>query len=144
VDDPLLVRVLNGVADLHDKLQPLAGRELMLIAILRDPRSAYQLHDKVGPTQLGGACIENLRDVRMVHHRERLSFRFEAGDHAGGVHAGLDQLDGDVPSHRFRLLSQVDHTATTLPDFLPELVATQRDHHRFVHRRICPHTGRRT
>ena len=36
VDDALLVRVLDRVTDGNEKLEPLAGRELVFVAVFRD------------------------------------------------------------------------------------------------------------
>jgi len=40
VDDPFLMGVLDGLANRNEQLQPLAGRELMVVAELRD-RNAF-------------------------------------------------------------------------------------------------------
>ena len=43
VDDALLMRVLDRVADLDEQAQPLACGELVLVAVLGDPDPAHQL-----------------------------------------------------------------------------------------------------
>jgi len=68
------------VADENEQVQPFAGGQLLLITIFGDFDPAYQFHHEVGPAIFGSASIENLRDVRMVHHRQRLTFGFEASD----------------------------------------------------------------
>ena len=49
VDDPLLMGVLDRLADRHEQLQPLARRQLLLVAVLRDRHALDQFHDEVRP-----------------------------------------------------------------------------------------------
>src|SRR5207244_908314 len=46
VDDAFLVRVLDGVTNLAEQRQPLAGGELFVIAVVGDFNRAHQFHDK--------------------------------------------------------------------------------------------------
>ena len=46
------------------------------------------------------ARIEHLGDVRVVHQRQRFALCLEPRDDLTGVHAGLDQLQGDAPMWR--------------------------------------------
>ena len=80
VNDALLMRMLNRVANLHEQIQPLARVQLVLVAIIRDPNAAHQFHDEVRPAGIGRAGVEDARDIRMVHQRQRLAFGFEAGN----------------------------------------------------------------
>ena len=59
----------------------------------------------------------------MVHHRQRLPLRLKPGDHGFGIHARLDHFQRHATAHRLGLLSNIDHTATTLADALQNLVA---------------------
>ena len=63
-----------------NKLEPLVGGELVLVAVLGDPDAAHQFHDEVGPARVGRAGVEHLGDVRMIHQRQRLPLGLEAGD----------------------------------------------------------------
>jgi hypothetical protein len=72
---------------------------------------------------LGRAGIEHLRNVRVVHEGQGLSFGFEAGDDFARVHAELDDLKGDATSDRFGLLGHVDHAAAAFAEFLEEFIA---------------------
>ena len=47
VDDALLVRVLDGVADLAEQFEALAGRKIFPVTIVGDFDAADQFHDKV-------------------------------------------------------------------------------------------------
>ena len=97
MDDALLMRVLNGLADLDEQLQPFAAwRRLFSIAKIGDSDAAHQFHDEVGPARLGGSGVEHFGDVGMVHHRQRLPLGFEPGDDLLCVHAQLDDLQGDL------------------------------------------------
>ena len=48
-----------------------------------------------------------MRDVRVVHHREGLSFTLESRHHLIRVHSELDELQRDVSPHRAFLLGEV-------------------------------------
>jgi len=65
VDNSLLVRVLDGVADLHEQVQPLLGREVVLVAVVGDALAPHQLHDEIGSPRLRRPAIEHFGDVGM-------------------------------------------------------------------------------
>src|SRR5581483_7340287 len=44
MDNSLLVRVLDRMADLAEQIEPLPDAELMLVAIIGDPYPAHQFH----------------------------------------------------------------------------------------------------
>ncbi len=123
VDDALLVRVLDGVADLDEQVKPFPGAEAVLVAVVGDADAPDQFHDEVGAARLGGAGVEHLGDVGMVHHGQSLPLGLEARDHRLGVHAQLDDLQRHAPAHRFGLLGDIDDAATAFADFLQQLVA---------------------
>ena len=81
VDDPLLVGVLDRLADRHEQLEPLARRELLLVAVLGDRHALDEFHDEVRPAVVGRAGVEDLGDVRVVHQGQRLPLGLEAGEH---------------------------------------------------------------
>ena len=81
MDDPFLVRVLDGLADLDEQVEPFLGGEIILVAVVGDADAAHQFHHEIRPAQ--SRCvprIEHLGDVGMIHHRQRLPFRLEARD----------------------------------------------------------------
>ena len=51
-----------------------------------------------------------------------MSFRLEPGNHLVAVHAGLDDLEGDLALHRLRLLGHEDRAHAAFADLLQELV----------------------
>jgi hypothetical protein len=59
----------------------------------------------------------------MIHHRERLPLRVEARQNALGVHAGLDELERDLPLDRLGLLGEVNRAHATFADHIDELVS---------------------
>ena len=141
MDDPLLVRVLDGVADLDEKRDAPGHKEVLLVAVVGDLHAAHQLHDEVGPPGFGGARVEHPRDVGMVHHGQRLALGLEAGDDLPGVHAEPDDLEGDAPADRLLLLGHVDHTAAALADLLEQLVAADPGLDSGLRRRECAGPG---
>ena len=123
VDDAFRVRVLHGAADLHEQLQPLARRQLVSVAELGDRHAVHQLHHEVRPARVGGAGVEHLGDVLVVHQRQRLALGLEAGDHLARVDARLDHLERDLAADGVLLLGHVDDAEPALADALQELVA---------------------
>ena len=132
MDDSLLVRVLDGLADLDEQIEPFLGGEIGLIAVIRDANAAHQLHHEERPTHVGRARIQHLGDVGMIHHRQRLPFGFEPRDNLLGVHAQLDYLERHAPPHRFSLLRDIDHATPAFADPLKQLVAPERLAHGFI------------
>ena len=118
MDDALLVGVLHGLAVMDEQLQPFPGGQLILVAEVGDVDAAHQLHDEIGPARFGGAGIKNARDVGMVHQGQGLPLGLKAGDDLAGVHAGLDDLDGDLAAHRVLLLGYEDQPHTAFADLL--------------------------
>ena len=58
----------------------------------------------------------------MLHERERLALGLEARDEVTGVHAHLDQLDGDAAAHRLALLGFPHLAHAALADAADEVV----------------------
>jgi hypothetical protein len=87
MDDSLLVRVLDRVADLNEQLQPFSHAHAILVAVVGDLDPIDQLHDEVRSAGFGGSGIEDLCDVGMVHQGQRLALGLEPGDHVPGIHA---------------------------------------------------------
>ena len=80
MDDALLMRVLDGLANLDEQVEPFLGGEIVLVAVIGDADAAHQFHHEVRPARFGRARIQHLGDVGMIHHRQRLPFRLEPGD----------------------------------------------------------------
>ena len=121
-----------ALADLDEQLKPLARGEIVLVAVLGDFDAAHQFHDEIRPARFGRAGIQNLGDVGMVHHGQRLPFGFEPGDDALGVHAQLDDLERDPPANRLLLFGHINHAAAAFADFLQQFVAADAGSEAFV------------
>ena len=98
-------------------------REPLLVAILRDRNPADQLHHEVRTAGLGGARVEHLGDVRVVHQRQCLPLRLEAGDDLARVHAQLDDLEGHAPLDGLALLGHPDRAEAAFTELLEKFVA---------------------
>ena len=60
--------------------------------------------------------------LRVIHQRQRLPLRLEAGDDLGRIHARLDDLEGDGSPDRLLLLGHVNHAEAAFADLLQQLV----------------------
>jgi len=56
----------------------------------------------------------DLGNVRMIHQGQRLPLRLEPGNHLSRVHAGLDDLQGDLAPDRLLLFGHEDHAEAAL------------------------------
>ncbi len=80
VDDPLLMGVLDCLADRHEQLEPLARAELSVVAVLGDGDAVDQLHDEVRTARVGCPGVEDTGDVLVVHQGQGLALGLEACD----------------------------------------------------------------
>ena len=122
MDDAFLVRVMHAVADLQEQIETIAGGQPISVAVRRDGLALGVLHDEVGAALWRGARIEHLGNGRMVHHGQRLTLGLEAGDDSGGVHSGLDHLDGHLTADRSGLLGQPDLAHSAFTDALNQSI----------------------
>src|SRR5205809_6854637 len=70
MNDPLLMRVLNRLANLDEQFEALIGGKIVLVTEVGDLDTAHQLHHKEGPTRVGRARVEHARDVWVIHQRQ--------------------------------------------------------------------------
>ena len=98
------------------------GVQLAWSQYSRDRDALDQLHDEVGASRVGRAGVEDLGDIGMIHHRQRLALGLEPGDHLARIHPRLDDLEGDLAVDRLRLLGHVDDPHPALADLLEQLV----------------------
>ena len=75
--------------------------------------------------------------------RQGLALGLEAGDDRLGVHAQLDDLEGDAAAHRCFLLGHINHAAAALADLFQQLVAADEVAGFFRHRREAVGQGGR-
>ena len=110
MDDRFLVRVLHAIANFHEQFEPLLQRQLVLVAIAIDRDARHELHHEVRPAFGRRTAVEDARDVRVIHHRERLAFGFEPRDDGFRVHPRFDQLECDGAMNRLFLLGEPHFT----------------------------------
>jgi hypothetical protein len=122
MDDALLVGVLDGLADGDEQLQAFADCEPVGVAILRDGQALDQFHDEIGASGVRGAGVEDLGDVGVVHQRQRLALRPEAGDHLLGVHALLDDLERHLAADGLALFGEIDDAHAAVAQDADQLV----------------------
>jgi hypothetical protein len=114
MDAPLLVRVLNTLAHLHEQTQPFLSREPDAIAVRGDGLALDVFHRKVWTTVRCRAPVEDRRDRRVIHHGKGLTFGVEPGEHVLTVHPLPNQLDGHLPPDRLQLVREPDFAHSTL------------------------------
>ena len=124
VQDPLLVRVLDGAADLREQQEPPPDRQGALVAVLRDRLPVDELHDEERPTLVGRPGVEDLGDVRVIHERERGPLLLEAGDDLTGVETGLQDLQRDLSGDRLALFGEEHGAEAPHADPFDQRVAT--------------------
>jgi len=66
-----------------------------------------------------------VRDVRVVHQRERLTLVIEAGEHLGGVHARLHDLERHAPANGLALFGEIDSAHAPFADNLDDAIAAE-------------------
>ena len=88
----------------------------LAVAVLCDGYAFDVLHHEVRPAFGCGARVEDPRDIRVVHHRQRLALFGEAGEYLAGVHAEFHDFEGYTPANRFALLGEVHGAHTAFAD----------------------------
>ena len=95
VHDQVRVRVADRVAGLQEQREPLRQRRLPLQRPVGDRFAVDVFQREVGLAVLGGAGIEQARDVGVLQPREDLPFAGEAQPQVGVGQAGAQQLQRD-------------------------------------------------
>ena len=80
MNDPVVVRELEGVTDLRGQLQGLGRRELLVPDEAVEVRAIHKLHDEVETAAGHLAEVVDRHDTGMVQAREQLRLALEAGD----------------------------------------------------------------
>src|SRR5262249_28362853 len=114
VDDCFLVGVLDALADLDEKREPVFGWKLMFVAVLGDREARDVLHDEVRPPFRGGTTIEDPGDRWMPHERKGLSLCFKPSDDLLRVHPRLDEFESHLSVDRLELLGSPHLAHSTL------------------------------
>jgi hypothetical protein len=103
VDDPLLMGMLDGMADGDEQLQSLAGIQPFFVAVGGDRLPLDQFHHEVGSPL---SVVPASRTLAMLGWSIIDSAWRSASKRAStwrAIHAGFDQLERHPPSHRFVL-----------------------------------------
>ena len=108
------MRVLHCATDLHEEANAFAHREPMSRGVRGDRVADHVLHHDVREPRLGGARVVDVRDVGMIHHRERLLLGSEARDNLARVAARAQNLDRNLAPNGFVLLGEVDGSHAAL------------------------------
>ena len=101
MNDPLLVRVLDRLADGDEKRESVPGSQVDCVTVLGDRHALDQLHHEIRPASVGGAGVEDPRDRRVVHERQHLALGLEPRYNLLRVHARLDDLERDPAGPAF-------------------------------------------
>src|SRR5437899_11119897 len=93
MNNQIPMRKFHRVADLQKELQSLTRRQL-----LRDCKSSHRyadnvVHDEVGQTIVGCACIEQSRDLGVIEPGQDLAFLSETAQDVSRVGASIQYLD---------------------------------------------------
>ena len=104
------------------------GVSFDLVAELAERQAVHQLHHEKRLAGGREAGVEDLGDVGVVHHRQGLAFLLETLQHRSRIHAGLDQLEGDLAPDGLGLLGDPDLAHAPFADFLLERVSTGDEH----------------
>ena len=125
VDDPLLMRVLDRLADRDEQLQPLArssGWFWSQYSVIGTP--AHQLHHEVRPAGVGRAGVEDLGDVRDGPSSPAPAARPRSGRSTCRVSMpGLMTFSATLRRTGSRLLGHEDDADAAFADLLQQLVA---------------------
>ncbi len=135
MDNSFLMCVLDGMADLDEQVESSCGVQLFVVTVFGDRNPLDQFHHKIWPACIRAPGIEHAGDVGMIHHRQRLPFRFEARDHLRAIHPRLDNFECDAPADGLLLLGHVDYAHSPFTDLLEELVTADERAGPFGNRR---------
>ena len=108
VQDALLVRGLDRVADGREQIDARRQVERAFVAIARDRLPGHEVHAEERPFVGRHPGVEDARHVGVFEQRQCLPFDGEAGQDLARVHARADDLDRDLALHGFVLLREVD------------------------------------
>ena len=124
---PFWCGVVHGRADLAEEREPGVQVEAVGVAILGDRYPFHQFHDEERPAAGRGPGVQHASDVGVVHQRQGLTFRLEAGQDVACVHPALDQLQRHLAADRPDLLGEIDRPHPPLADLLADLVTIGDD-----------------
>jgi hypothetical protein len=111
-----------------EQIQPFRNRQPVLVAKVVERNALDQFHDEERAAAFRRAGVEQLGDVRMIHQRDRLPLRLEAGqDRLRLPTFGANELHCHFAFDRLDLVGQPDSAHAPFADLLPQLVASGDD-----------------
>ncbi len=122
MNDRFGVRMLNAFAHLDKQPEAVPKIEFPPVAVLGDGQAVNVLHDQERPAVGRSPGIENLRDGRMIHYRQRLAFGPEPAFRFRRVGTCPDQFQRNIPAHRVALLGEPDLSHSARTEFTNETV----------------------
>lgn len=96
MNNEVLMRIVNGSANLQEELQTSAKSKLMFGAIFGNGLTFNQLHYQIGDSLVGGASVKKLGEVGVIEASENLPFVLEASENGRAVLAGTDELERNL------------------------------------------------
>src|SRR5579864_4642534 len=94
--DQVAMRAGDGLTDLQKETQPSSEVEPSVLTVDVQRLTLDILHHQEGATIRRGAAVQQTADIRVVEIGQDLALMTEAGQQILSVHAGPDQLDGDL------------------------------------------------
>ena len=109
VNCPLLVSMIDGQTHIRKEFQPLPDIQTPCITVFCERRAPHQLHSKKWAPVCRHACLNQLGNIRVLHHRKHLLFYLETLENSYGVHSQLENLEGNFPHHGLSLPRSPDN-----------------------------------
>ena len=134
VNDSFLVGVMQRAAYLDEEIDAGPDSKAVLVGEFEDLNPFHQFHDQERTSSIGGTCVQHFGDVRVIHHRQHLAFRFETGQKVRGIHAHFEDLDRNLAVDVFRLASDPNRSPSALSNAFEQLIASDLVAGAFVRR----------
>ncbi len=134
MDHQIAVCISHGIADFTDQLTSLLHPRTARLAPVIDRQTLNVVHHDVRTAIGCGAAVEQPGAIGMIQSRQNAAFPSEPFHYGGGIHAALDDLDGDACRNLpVRANGQVHHRHAAAPQFpLDPPGAQQGTFERFV------------
>ena len=100
--------MLHRTANFDKELHPVTDGKNFGIAVVRDGLALHEIHHKVGTPIGTRPGVQNAGDIRVVHHRNGLSFYLEPLDDTSRIHSQLQDLQCHGALHRLTLFGKID------------------------------------
>ena len=126
VDRRFLVGVLHSLTDLDENFEAFQDGELLAIAVGGNRFARHELHHKVRLAIGCCACVEDFRDCRMIHQRERLAFGLKAPQQRIVEDAGANQFQRNLALNGLKLLGKPHLPHSAFNNLANQAVGTNR------------------